>query len=296
MESQIINNSKRERTELIINNVYTLPVMPEVLSNVLALINNEKTTTSELSREISKDQSLVVKILSIANSPYYGLQKIVSSIDFAIMILGYSELQSIVTALAILELLKNKSDKYLDQKEFYIHSYLTGLLAKRIAYDLGYVDSDKAFIAGFIHDIGISIVHRFMHSSFVRIYEEVQQNNIPMIEAEKNVLGMTHEEVAKFLLNKWNLPDAISNAVNFHHYPSKSKEDRYLPTIVHISDYLIYKTFGNKYYWDKDLVFDKEVLDVFRFDSVEDVDNFVNNYVLTLIEQANELGAKIEAD
>lgn len=289
-------NPKRERTELIINNVYTLPVMPEVLSNVLTLINNERTTTSELSKEISKDQSLVVKILSIANSPYYGLQKIVSSIDFAIMILGYTELQSIVTALAILELLKNKSDKYLDQKEFYIHSYLTGLLSKRIAYDLGYVDSDKAFIAGFIHDIGISIIHRFMHSSFVRIYEEVQQNNTPVLEAEKQILGMTHEEVAKFLLNKWNLPDAISNAVNFHHTPSNSSIDKYLPTLVHLADYLIYKTFGDKYYWDKDLTFDTKVLDVFRFNSVEDVDNFINNYVLTLIEQANELGVKIEAN
>ena len=156
-------SQKRERTELILKKVNTLAPIPKLLTEVLELLNDQYTSPHILSKAISKDQSVVLKLLTIANSPFYGLTKRVSSIEFAIMILGYDEIRNIVSALSLMESMKNKSDQYLDQKNFWMHSYITATISKKIAMDFGLEKSGEAFLAGLLHDLGISVVHRFMH-------------------------------------------------------------------------------------------------------------------------------------
>lgn len=284
---------KRKRTELILENIHNLPSMPTTLKEILRLLGSDRVSNHELSREIVKDQSLVLKILSIANSPFYGLQRKVTSIDFAVMVLGFSELQNIVWSLMMFELFKNKTDEYLDQNEFFAHSFLTGVLAKKIAEDLGYIDSGQAFVAGFVHDIGISIMHRYLHSSFVEICEMAKDDTFFLLDYEKEVIGMDHQEVGKYLLEKWNIPDTTCDAVLHHHCPSTSANGNYLASIIHLSDYLINAMLEGSFKWERDLKLDEEIIKILKFNNREAVDDFINEYRITLIEQAASVGIKV---
>ena len=284
---------KRKRTEWILENIHNLLSMPTTLKEILRLLGSDRVSNHDLSREIVKDQSLVLKILSIANSPFYGLQRKVTSIDFAVMVLGFSELQNIVWSLMMFELFKNKTDEYLDQNEFFAHSFLTGVLAKKIAEDLGYIDSGQAFVAGFVHDIGISIMHRYLHSSFVEISELSKDETFTLLDYEREVIGMDHQEVGKFLLEKWNIPDTTCDAVLNHHNPSKSANGNYLSSIIHLSDYLINSMLEGSFKWEKDLKLDEEIIKILKFNSREAVDDFINEYRITLIEQAATVGIKV---
>ncbi len=230
-------NSKRQRTELILKKVNTLSPIPKILSEVLQLLNDINTSPHILSKAISKDQSVVLKILTIANSPFYGLTKRVSSIEFAIMILGYDEIRNIVSALSLMESMKNKSDQYLDQKVFWLHSYLTATIAKKLSMDIGLEKSSEAFIAGLLHDLGISVIHRFMHSDFVTIHDLVK-NGTSYQDAEISVLGMTHGEIGESLLKYWNIPDMISEIVRNHHAPQLSQNTHVLTSVIHLADYM----------------------------------------------------------
>ena len=277
--TEMTQQQKREKTELILRNVYNLPPIPKVISETLKLLDDKSTSTSELSKVISKDQGLVLKILAISNSPMYGLQRRVTSIDFALLILGFTELKNIISILSMTEAFKNKTDKYLDHKDFWVHSFLTGSAAKRLAEDLDYYNSGEAFIGGFLHDMGISVIHRYFHSNFIQILELVEKEGISYREAETAILGMDHQEISNFLLNRWNFPPELCDAMLHHHIPSSAKfEDKMLAAIIHFADYMTYKLNLGSFRCDKDFVLDKTSISVMQFKDESEIEQFVEGY------------------
>ncbi len=290
----VTQQQKKEKTELILRNVYNLPPVSKVLQEALKLLDNKSTSNMELSRLISKDQGLVSKILTISNSPMYGLQRRVTSIDFALLILGFSELKNIISVLSLSEAFKNKTDKYLDQREFWLHSLLTGSAAKRLAEDIEYYNSGEAFIAGFLHDMGISVIHKYFHSSFVQIQELVETSGLSLLEAEIEILGMTHQEIGSYLTTRWNFPLDLCDAILHHHEPSQAKQDdKMLSALIHFADYMTQKLEVGNIYYDKDYVLDKEALSLMQFHSDEEMDRFIEGYrelFVNQIEAVKHLG------
>lgn len=270
-------NQRRERTELILKKVNTLAPLPKILQEVLQLLNDLNTSPHTLAKAISKDQSVVLKILTIANSPFYGLTKRVSSIEFAIMILGYDEIRNIVSALSLMESMKNKSDQYLDQKVFWMHSYLTATISKKLALDLGLEKHGEAFIAGLLHDLGISVVHRFMHSDFVAINELVS-NGVAYNDAELQVLGLSHGEIGETLLKYWNIPELITEIVKCHHQPYLSQQAPTLASIVHLADYMTQMLKMGDLKMDTMIDLDHHIFSTLHVKDLTELSHFIESY------------------
>jgi len=271
-------NIKREKTQLVLMNIYNLPPIPKVISEALKLFDNKNINVSEINKVISRDQSLVSKILLVANSPFYGLQRKVTSVEFAILILGFAEIKNIISVLSLIEAFKNKSDVYLGQKEFFLHSFLTGTLTKNISENLGFPNSSEAFVAGFLHDIGISIIHKFFHSNFVTICELTQTGNMSYHDAELEILGMTHEQIGNFLVDRWNFPETICDGILFHHNPENSKNSQVLSSIIHLADYMTQALDTGKFSWDGNMNFTNHSKLIFGFNNDDDLNNYVNNF------------------
>jgi putative nucleotidyltransferase with HDIG domain len=248
----------RTKTEIALKNIYSLPAMPQVMTEALKCLNAKPVITNELTKVVSKDQGLILRILGIANSPMYGLQRRVTSLDYAVLILGINEIRNIITMLSVTESLKNKTDKFLDNKQFWLHSFITGSIAKKIAAELGYLNPGEAFVGGFMHDIGIAVMHRYFHSGFIRM-TELAAHSVPVIEAEKLVLGIDHCEIGHKLLEKWNFPAVLCNSILYHHNPSKCPEDsRALASVIHLADYITYIIGAGSCSNDKGLLLDEE--------------------------------------
>ena len=195
-------NQKRKKTELILSNIYNLPAMSSVMLEVSKLLDDPSTGTSRLSKMIGRDQGLATKILSIANSPLYGLPRKVSTIDFAILIIGYQDIKNIVIALSMIESFKNKTDKNLNQKDFWLHSVVCGNGAKRIAEDRNIKLSGEAFVSGLLHDLGIPVIHKYFHSSFEEIVKKVNEKGYSYLDAELETIGYNHQDIGGFLEGK----------------------------------------------------------------------------------------------
>ena len=268
---------KKDRTELILRKVNSLAPIPKILSEVLELLNNVFTSPHILSKAIAKDQSVVLKILTIANSPFYGLTKRVSSIEFAIMILGYDEIRNIVSALSLMESMKNKSDQYLDQKSFWMHSYLTATISKKLAMDMGFEKSGEVFIAGLLHDLGISVLHRFMHTDFVKINALIL-SGIDLNEAELKVFGMSHGEIGETLLKNWNIPELITEVVRYHHTPALSQNASVSSSIVHLADYITQMLKLGELNWDGMLQLDEHIFTTLHIKDINQLGEFIEGY------------------
>jgi HD-like signal output (HDOD) protein len=269
---------KRERTEKVLASVVNLPVIPKVMFETIKLLDNKYTTAGELNKVISKDQALLTKILTIANSPLYGLQRKVTTIEYAILVLGYRELKNIISALSVAEAFRNKTDKYLNSKEFMLHSYLTGTASKKLASDIGFNNSGEAFIAGFLHDIGISVMHRYLHSSYINITELVESKGVSFKNAELEVLGMTHEQIGFFLLDRWNFPKEISEPILIHHNPSESNACPVLGAVVNLADYITNRLKLTNAPWDNEVELAQFTAHKFNLEREIDVERFIDGY------------------
>ncbi|MBI1938164.1 MAG: HDOD domain-containing protein [Ignavibacteriales bacterium] len=274
---EIDQNQKRERTQLVLKKVTTLSPIPRLLSEVLELLRDMNTSPQQLGRAIAKDQGMVVKILTIANSPFYGLSKRVSSIEYAIMILGFNEIRNIVTALSLMESTKNKSDQYMNQKELWTHSYVTATIAKKIADDLGVLQSGDAFIGGLLHDLGISVIHRYMHSDFVSVCEAVK-TGMSYNEAENMYLGMDHQNIGSTLLKYWNIPEQFCEIVKYHHTPNHSSNTKIVSSIIHFADYMTQKMELGSFSWDTGMELDPEAASILQFRDPDEINKFIESH------------------
>jgi HD-like signal output (HDOD) protein len=277
METQVYLE-KRRKTEKLLDNIYSLPVISEVMYQTAKMLDDPATSTTKLAKMIGQDQGLSTKLLSIANSPLYGLPRKVATIDFAILVIGYQDIKNILISLSMMEAFKIKNDENLNYHDLWLHSFLTGTLARRISLDMGFNFGGESFVAGLLHDMGISVVHKYFHSIFLKILRTTKSGEKSFLEAEFDELGLTHQEIAKFLTEKWNLPSSLSDAVLFHHSPSKAFINNELVAIIHLSDYAINSYQLKNFYWDDDLCLDPTVIDVLRFKDNEHLENFIQNY------------------
>ena len=271
-------NQNRQKTEAILAAIKDLPSIPKVVFEVTRLLNDSKTATNRLSEVIGKDQGLTSKVLAIANSPLYGIKRKVSSIEFAVLILGFQEIKNIVAALSFVDSIEVAPTEYFDPQEFWLHSMLVGTAAKGISQHLGFEFGSEAFVAGLLHDLGILVIHKFFHAEFIQIVEKASSENMPIIEAETKILGLTHQEIGRFLAEKWDLPLILCESINFHHTPSEANENKYFVSIIHLVDYMTQCLGVGQFYWDRDMVLDDQILEHLNFPSKAAVDSFIIDY------------------
>ncbi len=262
----------------LLSSIRNLPSIPIVIFEVSKLLNNPKTSASDLGKMISQDQGMVAKILTVANSPLYGLPRRVSTIEFAIVILGFEHIKNIVVALSMIEAFKKEDGKNWDSKSYWNHSIITASAAKRIADDLNFPKSGEAFTAGLLHDLGISIVQRYFNTEFKAICDLVDKEQMRYLKAEEQILGITHQEIGKFLISRWNLPEFLGDAIFNHHCPSKSEGSKVLSSIVHLADYMTQRFGIGCFYWDENIELDENIISILNFGSEANLNKFIDKY------------------
>ncbi len=275
-----INSSelRKKKTEQLLGEITNLPSIPKVIFHVTKLLDDPRTAANRLSDVIIKDQGLTTKLLSVANSPLFGLKQKISSIDYAILILGFNEVKNIVTTLSLAESLQLLPDKNFDVRDFWKHSMVVGSAAKAISGDLGFDFSSDAFTAGVLHDVGIQVIYKFMKSDFNQIVEKSRVENKIIIESEREVLGISHQEAGAFLASKWNLPPLLCYALNNHHNPGNAENNKFFCAVIHLADYMTQKLGIGSFYWDEGLTLDPAILELLNFRSEEVLDDFIMEY------------------
>ncbi len=229
----------KQRIESTINNIAALPTMPEVATKILNMVNDPEVSFKSVAEELSKDQSMTTNILKLCNSAYFSKGKEITSIERAIVTLGIKEVTNIVMVIAAKPIL----DKYvigydLGKGELWKQGLIVGTLSKKIALMKGRKDiSDVVFTGGIIHNIGKTVISIFVQNTYNDILEEVQKNNVTFNEAEKTIMGYSHQEISEKILDKWNFPPVLKSIVRFYAEPDLAPaEYKTEVSIVHIAN------------------------------------------------------------
>ncbi len=264
----------QERVKTIIQ----LPALPTLALEVVEMVDNPKTSAQQLGKLISADSALTGKVLKIANSPFYGFPKKISTVDFAIIVLGFDALKEIVISIALVSTLQRKTDTFFNTKLFWDHSISTGVIARRLARDIGYRVTGEVFVAGLIHDMGISVLNKYFSPEFHRIIGIARESDLSFNDAEESVLTATHAEIGGWLGERWNLPDHLVEAITCHHQPSKAVINPQLVAIIHCADVFANQISAEKLDYDKGLEFDETALDLLNLHDENLLLQFKNQY------------------
>lgn len=201
-----------------------LPTIPATAAAVLQSIDDPNSSAASLARIIERDVSLTARVLAVANSPFYGLLRKVSTVELALVILGLSAVKEILLSLVVQRIFATMRTEVLDVREFWNYSVYCGSTARFLARKLGYRVAGEAFVAGLIHDIGILVAAQFLSKEFDEVRKLQAQSGLSFHEAELTVFHNTHNDIGLWFAERWNLPEQLRCAI-FHHHTKEWTDD-----------------------------------------------------------------------
>ncbi len=222
----------------IISGIDTLRPIPPVAAQIMALAEDENSSMSEIADLIVHDPSLTASILKICNAAYFGLSRRVDSVRDAIVLLGLDEIIELVLLNATAENFRDEPDGYgLGEGELWQHAVLSAYAAKILAESHGFTSQKHlVFTAALLKDIGKIIMGRFVAFSYEKINILVHSRGYSFNEAEKEVIGINHEELGARVGQKWRFGDQLIYMIRHHHMTDKTARDDPETALVYLAD------------------------------------------------------------
>jgi HD-like signal output (HDOD) protein len=227
-----------------------IPPRPEIVSLLFGEMRKEHPDLKRVTAAIIKDPALSAGILRAANSPFFGLNRAVSSVPKAINVLGLTHVSNIVTGLAVRHALKGEDSGHSFDK-FWQSAEQISMLCHFVARRLHGVSADDAFTYGLFHDCGVPVlIRRFPHYG-----ETAKRANdarwMATTQVEESETGTSHSILGYFLARAWLLPDHMCRAILLHHdldafaAPETPEAVRNLIGVGHLAEHIHMSWLGN---------------------------------------------------
>jgi HD-like signal output (HDOD) protein len=193
-----------------------IPPRPGILDQIFLETRQEEPDFLKLAMLISEDMTLSASLIKTVNSPFFGLQRRVSSVQDALMLLGLEVASRMVAGI----LLRHTFPRHPELDELWDASLKVALLSQwlaiRLGRSLGLRPAD-AHTFGLFRDCGMAVMQMrqldYAHT-LTRARAEARQS---FTEVERSVLGIDHAMVGSKLASDWRLSDEMAWGILFHH-------------------------------------------------------------------------------
>ncbi|MCA8940969.1 MAG: HDOD domain-containing protein [Planctomycetes bacterium] len=196
----------------ILNKSDLIPTLPDLVVRVIELLNRGTTEPEELERHIQYDQVLVAKLLGMVNSPFYAVNRKITTVSDAVMVLGFRGLRSLVLASSTAQFMTRDFSLYgHTDKGLWLHALTTATIARTLGREcrLGAAAAEELFIAGLLHDVGKMLVAPHL----MEIGAPRMQPTDDVRARERDAIGIDHEEAGALVCAKWNLSQELQSII-----------------------------------------------------------------------------------
>ncbi|EAK3802372.1 TPA: cheVAW transcriptional regulator CheP [Campylobacter jejuni] len=218
-----------DMNELLLKSVEVLPPLPDTVSKLRKYVSeaNSNIETMKVAEIISSDPLMTAKLLQLANSPYYGFTREITTINQVITLLGIGNIINIVMADSIRDSFKIDVSPYgLDTQNF-----------------LKTCNEEATFITNWLNDedkklshllvpcamllrLGIVIFSNFLIQNHKdKDFLAFLNKNENLALAENEFLGVDHISFLGFLLHRWNFDDVLIESICFVRTPHAAREE-----------------------------------------------------------------------
>jgi putative nucleotidyltransferase with HDIG domain len=239
MHSTTDHHATIERLRRISESVLSLPTLPTIQARLLEMVDNPRVTGEDLGRVIAEDQAVTARILKACNSAYYGLQSEVTSVERAVVLLGFDTVRELSVSVSVLQYFRlDATLGGFDPAHFWEHSAAVGSIARWLAKRFQPAIMGEAYLGGLLHDLGKLILMQYFPKDFTECLLGAAQGQQYLYEVEADYLGVDHAQVGAWLAAKWKLPAAVCDCIAFHHCPWLAEERQSLVAAVSLANLL----------------------------------------------------------
>ncbi len=206
--------------------IESMPAFPKSVQQVLALADDINCNPRELVRVVEHDPVLTGRMLKVVNSAYFGLSRRISSVKEALAFIGLNTLKNVALTLAAVGALPTDNRAGLKMDDFLENSLAVGGTCRWLASraGLGIRDSDRAFLAGLLHDFGTVVLALQLPDVFRELRTLATQMEREHYAVEMRVLGTHNFELGAQVAEKWQLEQTIAETIRFHRVSSEDQE------------------------------------------------------------------------
>ena len=223
----------------VLAKVKDIAVLPQVVFKIMETTGSDQSSAALLEREIIVDPGFSAKVLAQANSAFYGLPKKVTSIREAVMFLGFRQVRSLAMSVGVFDLFVGKTDtESLRRRSWWRSSVDTALCSKWLATRFNGIEPEEAYTCGLLHLIGKTLLDRFDSSGFKQIEEFIDQG-VTDREAERQIYGCDHVQVALAVAKQWGFPETLVYGLNSADVPEQDAPCLRLRAAVAISHHIV---------------------------------------------------------
>jgi HD-like signal output (HDOD) protein len=223
--------------QYIIKSIQDFPTLPTIYTELVEVMDNPNSTSTDAANVISKDQASVLKILKVANSSIYGFRGRIDTVSSAIFHIGFDEIKNLVISMAIMDMFKNTVMlEFLNPVELWKHSIAVGVISRLLGRHLAVDKLENFFISGIIHDIGKLFFIKYFPEEYTKTISFALERKVTIREAELENMGITHTVIGELIAEQWKLPCSIKNVVFNHTDGIINGQINVLTAVVHISD------------------------------------------------------------
>lgn len=218
-----------------------LPSLPKIYQELQRAINQEA-TSKEIAEIFAQDMVLSAKLLQLVNSPYFGLNRRISSLVDAINLVGVKKLSNLVLSVHV----KNAFPPTPDTARYIEYLWQDAAQVSELAYRIALLENlpddrpDQSYLGGLLHNMGLLIFLSQGGNKLKTLIDTAQnsERQIPDLEAE--IFGFTRSEAATYVLSLWKIPPRIIEAVLLQYNPNETDFDGMNAlTAVHVAASLL---------------------------------------------------------
>ncbi len=227
----------------LVTSIKSIPALPKALMELLNEIQSPSGSVAGLARIIGSDVGLSAQVLKIANSGFFRTANTVNDVSHAVRLLGFESIRALVVMGSVFEAFKASGVDLEAAAKLQERSLSIGQVARRIAVSeaMGQVAAEQAQCAGMLAHIGSLILSGTYGPKVSEIRGEIDRSGAGVAEVEHKYLGVNHAELGAALLDLWEFPGDVVEAVLFHHEPSASGASKGISplTVVHAAQQLV---------------------------------------------------------
>jgi signal transduction histidine kinase/HD-like signal output (HDOD) protein len=242
------------RVELILQQVEALPTLSPIAVRLLELTAADDSDAKEVIQLVSSDPALSAKVLKLCRCHARGRASIVTSVDRAVLLLGFEAVRGAVLSVQVFELFDGtpsaageirERQAVFDRRLFWQHSLGVAVACELIVESTklrGRIDRSEAYISGLLHDLGQLALHMIMPSSFDRVSELAEGQGVVLDQACRRLIGIDSHTAGKRLAEHWHLPNSLGDVLWLHGQPFNSLPDlphRDMIELVSLADAIV---------------------------------------------------------
>jgi HD-like signal output (HDOD) protein len=200
----------------VLDHLSSLPPFPKVTTRLLAMLDDDRMSVTDLAHVVADDPSLAMKVIHIANSPFYMLTRPVDTIQEAVLVLGINTMKHLSAAASVARGVAQISPRrdVFDMSAYWKHSYATAIVAQKFAKQSNARLAGSVYFAGLVHDVGKVILAYYWPEIWGAITTAMRSAGEPYHIAEQRFFGRTHGELTVQLCRNWRFPDSLVSLID----------------------------------------------------------------------------------